>query len=312
MKQDFIWAEKYRPSTIDDCILPVELHKIFTSYLEKKQIPNLLLAGSPGIGKTSVAKALVNQSGSSFLFKNASIEGIDVLRNEITNFASTVSFKGGKKYVILDEADHLTHATQPALRAFIEQFSKNCGFILTCNYKNNIIEPLRSRLITVQFTIPKNEREKLLVKTYKKIEKILQLENVEFDPKVLLEIIENNFPDFRKTILALQQFATKHDNNITSAILSSQAQYSVEQLIPILKDRNFSNMRKWVGENIGSDVSSIFRILYDVAEVHVQKESLPDLIIILAEYQYKASQVSDQEINTAACLTEIMANIKFK
>ena len=309
--EEFLWVEKYRPKTIKDCILPDNLKQTFQEFINQDNIPNLLLTGGPGVGKTTVAKAMLEEIGADYIVINGSMNGnIDTLRNEIKDFASTMSFTSGRKYVILDEADYLNpQSTQPALRNFMEEFSKNCGFILTCNFKNRIIEPLHSRCSVVEFNIAKEDKPKMANNFFKRIGTILENEKVEADSKVLASIIMQYFPDFRRVLNELQRYSAT--GKIDSGILANTGDAPVEELVNHLKAKSFSEMRKWVAQNSDTDTASILRKLYDVANEKLKPHSVAQLVLILADYQYKAAFVADQEINLVACMTEIMANCEF-
>ena len=309
--KEFLWVEKYRPKKISDCILPDSLKNTFSEFVKQNNIPNLLLTGGPGVGKTTVAKAMLEEIGADYIVINGSMNGnIDTLRNEIKDFASTMSFTQGRKYVILDEADYLNpQSTQPALRNFMEEFSKNCGFILTCNFKNRIIEPLHSRCSVVEFNIPKAERPKVASQFFKSILNILKNENVPSNDKVVAKLIENYFPDFRRVLNELQRYSAT--GKIDTGILASNGDASINDLISYLKAKSFSEMRKWVAQNSDTDTATILRKLYDKANEKMQPHSVAQLVLIIADYQYKAAFVADQEINLVACMTEIMANCEF-
>lgn len=312
VRDHFLWVEKYRPKTIDNTILPVNLKAVFQQFVDQKNVPNLLLCGRAGVGKTTVARAMLEELGCDYIIINGSMNGnIDTLRVEIKNFASTVSFAGGRKYVILDEADYLNpNSTQPALRNFMEEFSKNCGFILTCNFKNKIIDPLQSRCSVVDFAIPKEERTAMANSFFKLVCKILETEDVKYDPKAVAEVVKKYFPDWRRVLNELQRYSAT--GRIDSGILTDIKQVSIKSLVKDMKDKNFTSVRKWVGENSDIDTSSFFRELYDTASEYLETKSIPQLVLILADYQYKAAFVADQEINIAACLTEIMVECTFK
>ena len=308
----FLWVEKYRPQKIDDCVLPEALKKTFKEYIIKGELPNFLLCGTAGTGKTTVTKALCNEIGAEYMFINGSEEsGIDVLRTKIKSFASSVSLTDAKKVVILDEADYLNpNSTQPALRAFIEEFSNNCRFILTCNFKNRIIEPLHSRCAVIEFKIDNAEKKNMLEGFFKRTRQILQQENIEFDPKVVAEMLTKYFPDFRRILNELQRYSVS--GKIDTGILVNVSEESYKSLIKFMKEKDFTEVRKWVGKNSDTDSVSLFRQLYDSACTIMEPISVPQLILILAEYQYKAAFVADHELNTMAAMTEIMANCKFK
>jgi DNA polymerase III delta prime subunit len=308
----FLWVEKYRPQKIDDCVLPEALKKTFKEYISKGELPNFLLCGTAGTGKTTVAKALCNEIGAEYMFINGSEEsGIDVLRTKIKSFASSVSLTDAKKVVILDEADYLNpNSTQPALRAFIEEFSNNCRFILTCNFKNRIIEPLHSRCAVIEFKIDNAEKKNMLEGFFKRTRQILTQENIEFDPQVVAEMLTKYFPDFRRILNELQRYSVS--GKIDTGILVNVSEESYKSLIKFMKEKDFTEVRKWVGKNSDTDSVSLFRQLYDSASTIMEPVSVPQLILILAEYQYKAAFVADHELNNMAAMTEIMANCKFK
>lgn len=312
MLQEFLWVEKYRPKVVQDTILPDDLKQTFQTFVDNKEIPNLILSGGPGVGKTTIARAMLEEIDCSYIVINGSMNGnIDTLRNEIKNFASTVSFKGGRKYVILDEADYLNpQSTQPALRNFMEEFSANCGFILTCNFVNRIITPLHSRCSVVQFKISKNDKPKLASAFFKRVMGILKTENVDADSKVVAEFVTKHFPDWRRVLNELQRYSAT--GKIDVGILSRIGDVSIKSLIDSLKGKDFSTMRKWVAENLDSDPTAIFRSLFDNMIEFVQPQSVPELVVLLGEYQYKSAFVADQEINLVAFLTEVMASCEFK
>ena len=310
--QEFLWVEKYRPNTLSDCILPDELKNTFQEFVNQQNIPNLLLSGSAGVGKTTVAKAMLEELGADYIVVNGSLHGnIDTLRTEIMNFATTVSFSEGRKYVILDEADYLNpQSTQPALRNFMEEYSKNCGFILTCNFKNRIIEPLQSRCSVVDFLFPKKLAPSLAGSFFERVKIILEQEQVKYDEKVLVEIIQRHFPDWRRVLNELQRYSVS--GIIDIGILSNSSQNAFKSLISLLKGKQFGDMRKWVGQNIDSDPTSIMRMLYDNASDLVKPSSIPQLVLLIGEYQYKSAFVADQEVNLVAFLTQVMAEVEFK
>lgn len=308
---EFLWVEKYRPKNINDTILPEGLKETFSSFVEQGNIPNLLLTGSAGVGKTTVARAMLEQIGADYIVINGSMNGnIDTLRNDIQQFASSMSFTGGRKYVILDEADYLNaNSTQPALRNFMEEFSRNCGFILTCNFKNRIIEPLHSRCSVVEFKISKEDLPKLAVQFFKRVVNILTTEKVEYDKAVVAELINRHVPDWRRVLNELQRYSV--NGKIDSGIFVNLQDENLKTLIGYIKAKNFSEMRKWVGENSDTDSAQLFRKFYDQAYNYIKPASIPELVVLIAKYQYQAAFVADPEINTAAFLTEIMVSLEF-
>lgn len=310
---NFLWCERYRPQRVKDTILPDSLKKTFQQFVDQDNVPNLLLTGRAGVGKTTIAKAMLEEIGADYIVINGSMNGnIDTLRVEIANFASTVSFSGGRKYVILDEADYLNpNSTQPALRNFMEEFSKNCGFILTCNFKNRIIEPLHSRCSVVEFAIPKSEKQAIAGQFYKRVCKILETENVEYDKSTVAELVKTYFPDWRRVLNELQRYSST--GRIDSGILANKSSDNISTLVNLMKDRNFTEVRKWVGENTDIDSTVLYRSLYDVLPQKVgSTQSVADAIIILAEYQYKEAFVADAEINRVAALATLMAEVEWK
>ena len=312
MNTDFLWVEQYRPKTIDDCILPDSLKTLFKSFIKKGELSNMLFSGTPGIGKTTVAKALCEEMNCDWIMINGSEEGgIDVLRNKIKNFASTVSLSGGKKVVILDEADYLNpQSTQPALRGFVEEFHKNCRFILTCNFKNRIIEPLHSRFSNIEFKVNPKDKPKLASRLFERAVYILKEQNVSYEDKVLVELITKHFPDFRKLINELQRYSVS--GSIDAGILVNVSDENLKTLVTHLKNKEFSDMRKWVVNNLDNDPVKIFRKIYDTLYTNLEPSTIPHAVLIIADYQYKSAFVADQEINLVACLTELMSQVKFK
>ena len=312
---DFLWVEKYRPRKIKDCILTEELKNTFTQFLKQKEIPNLLLSGSAGTGKTTVAKALCEELGSDYIVINGSDEGrqIDTVRSKIKNFASTVSLTedANHKVIIIDEADYMNaDSVQPALRNFIETFYKNCRFIFTCNYKNKILPALHSRCTVIDFAIKNGQKVKTAQALLKRLGKVLDDEQIEYDKKVLAELIQKYYPDFRRTINELQRYSVR--GKIDSGILFSLSEANTKELVKVLKEKRFNDMRKWVINNLDKEPSSLFTTIYELMYKSIEPQSVPQSILIIAGYQYKSAFVADQEINMVACLTEIMANCKFK
>ena len=310
--EQFLWVEQYRPRDIESCVLPKTLKSSLQSFVDKETLPNLILSGGPGIGKTTAARAMLEQIGSTYMFINGSEEsGIDVLRTKIKNFASTVSLEGGKKYLILDEADYLNpQSTQPALRGFIEEFHKNCGFILTCNYKNRIIPALQSRCSVIDFVIPNAEKAKLAQLFFKRVMEILNENEIKFNEKVVAELINNHFPDWRKVLNELQRYSVSGE--IDAGVLVNLGDKNIKDLMAMMKKKEFTNVRKWVVDNLDNDSDKLFRSIYDNLYEFVDPSSIPHVVVALGEYQYKAAFVADLEINMMACLTEIMGRVKFK
>jgi DNA polymerase III delta prime subunit len=313
MREDFLWVEKYRPKTIKDTILSPELKTLFQTFVNNKNVPNLLLTGSQGIGKTTVAKAMLEELGADYIVINGSDEGrlIDTLRTKIKNFASSVSLAGGRKYVILDEADYCNAETvQPALRNFMEEFSKNCGFIMTCNFVNKIIQPLHSRCSVVEFKIANKDKPAMGKELYVRILNILKQENISFEEKVIQEVLAKHFPDNRRILNELQRYsATGH---IDSGILANLSETSIKELMQLLKDKEFTTIRRWVGRNIDGDVAPMFRKIYDTINQYAKPSSLPQIVVTLADYQYKSAFVADQEVNFMAFLTELMVDTEWQ
>ena len=308
----FLWVEEYRPRDIESCVLPKTLKTSLQSFVDKETLPNLILSGGPGVGKTTAAKAMLEQIGATYMFINGSEEsGIDVLRTKIKNFASTVSLEGGKKYLILDEADYLNpQSTQPALRGFIEEFHKNCGFILTCNYKNRIIPALQSRCSVIDFIIPSAEKPKLAHSFFNRVLQILNENEIKYNEKVIVQLINNHFPDWRKVLNELQRYSVSGE--IDAGILINLGDKNIKDLMGMMKNKEFTNVRKWVVDSLDNDSDKLFRSVYDNLYEYVEPSSIPHVVVALAEYQYKAAFVADLEINMLACLTEIMGRAKFK
>ena len=309
--EHLLWTEKYRPKAIKDCILPDRLKKPFQEYVNQSNIPNLLLSGGAGVGKTTVAKAMCDEIGCDSLVINGSDEsGIDTFRVKIKNYASSMSLAGGRKVIIIDEADYLNpNSTQPALRNAIEEFASNCSFIFTCNYKNRIIDPLHSRCAVVDFTLRNGEKAKMASQFMKRITNILGDEKIEYDDKVIVELIKKHFPDFRRVINELQRYS--NFGKIDIGILAQIGDVPIEKVVGFIHEKNFKEIRKWIATN-DVDSNTLFRKLYDTLYEKLKSHSIPKAVLILADYQYKAAFVSDQEINTVACLTELMVECDFK
>ena len=310
--EKFLWVEKYRPTSVDECILPSNLKQTFKEFVKQKTIPNLILSGGAGVGKTTVANAMLNEIGATTMMINGSEEsGIDVLRTKIKNFASTSSLEGGRKYLILDESDYLNpQSTQPALRGFMEEFHKNCGFILTCNYKNRLIEPLHSRCSGVDFRIPKGEINKLCTQFFKRVKSILDEEAIKYDDKVILELITKYFPDWRRTLNELQKYSVS--GQIDSGILVNLSEVNINELMDALRKNEFTTVRKWIVNNLDNDPNRMFRVIYDSLYDYLDGSTIPHAVIIIGDYSYKSAFVADQEINMLACMTELMGAVKFK
>ena len=312
MREEFLWVEKYRPHKIADCVLPDNLKNTFQKFVEDGSIPNLLLSGTAGVGKTTVARAMLDEIDADYIILNGPLSvNKDALRTDIRNYAATVSFGGGRKYIIMDEADYLdANNVQPQLRNFIEEFSSNCGFIFTCNFINRIIDPLHSRCSVIEFKIGAKEKAGLAKQFMKRANFILNTENVKYESVVVAEVIMKHFPDWRRVLNELQRYGAS--GAIDSGILASVENVEIKELIKCLKNREFENMRKWVAQNANMDVNVLFRKLYDAASASLKPETIPALVLALADYQYKAAFVVDQEINMAACMTQIMMDCEFK
>ena len=311
MKDHFLWVEKYRPQTIEDCILPEATKATFKEFLKKGEVPNLLLCGTAGTGKTTVARALCEELGCDYIVINGSDEGrqIDTLRTKIKSFASSISFESKTKVVIIDEADYLNReSVQPALRAFIETFSENCRFIFTCNYKQKIIDPLHSRTTVIEFKTDKKDQPVLASKFMKRMQFVLDAEGVTYKDKVLAELLMKYIPDYRRVLNELQRYSSS--GTIDEGILSNISDINTKDLINSLKDKDWKKMRQWVANNVDTDPQGIFRYIYDSLLPEIK--TIPQMVLLIADYQYKAAFVADQEINLTACLTEIMASIQFK
>jgi DNA polymerase III delta prime subunit len=308
--EHLLWTEKYRPKNIEDCILPERLKKPFQEYVTQKNIPNLLLTGGAGVGKTTVAKAMCNEIGCDFMIINGSDEnGIDMVRNKITNYASSMSFTGGRKVIIIDEADYLSANAQAAFRNAIEEFAGNCSFIFTCNFKNKIIEPLHSRCAVIEFTLKASEKSSMAAQFFKRIQTILSDEEIAYETPVVAELIKKHFPDFRRVINELQRFSKF--GKIDTGVLAQIIDVSLADIIKFIKDKDFGAIRKWVASN-DVDPASLYRKLYDNLYEVLKPQSIPQAVVIIADYQYKQAFVADQEINLVACLTELMVSLEFK
>ena len=311
MREEFLWVEKYRPRTVAETILPDNIKATFQQFVDKNEIPNLMLPGGAGTGKTTIARALCEQVGADYIIINGSMNGgIDTLRNDIKNFASTVSFSGGRKIVILDEADYLTPQTQAALRNFMEEFSKNCGFILTCNFKNRIIAPLHSRCSVIDFKIANSDKPKLAAQLLKRTEEILAKENIEYDKQALAAVIMKFYPDNRRILNELQRYGAS--GKIDSGILAGMSNENFRDLVTLVKEKKWKDMRKWVGENLDTEPTALMRKFYDQAFDLIEPQSIPTMVLLIADYQYKAGFVADQEINLVAFLTQCMTELEFK
>jgi DNA polymerase III delta prime subunit len=313
MSDQYLWVEKYRPATIDECILPEKLKQTFKEYVATGELPTFLFSGTAGVGKTTVARALCNEVGADVLFINGSDEGrsIDTLRTTIKGFASTVSLTDAKKVVILDEADYMTAASvQPALRGFIEEFSNNCRFIFTCNFKNKIIEPLHSRCAVIDFKIDNAEKPAIAAGFFKRVTQILKTEGIDYDTKVVVELINKHFPDYRRILNELQRYSVS--GKIDAGLLVNMSDESYKTLVDYLKDKDFKKTRQWIAQNSDIETSSLFDHLYDKASDYLDPASIPTMVLVLADYQYKDAFVANHELNTMAAMTEIMMQCKFK
>ena len=311
-ERQFLWCEKYRPTTIDECVLPDSLKSTFKEFIQSGQVPNFLFSGTAGVGKTTVAKALCNEIGAEYLILNGSDEGryIDILRDKVKSFASTISLTSARKVIIIDEADYLNpQSVQPFLRNFMEEFSENCRFILTCNFKNRIIEPLHSRCTCIEFKIDSKDTQRISANFFKRVINILNVENIEYDTKVVVALIKKHFPDYRRILNELQRYSVS--GKIDSGILVAANAGIIDPLLDALREQKFSEARLWVGSNTDIDTSELFRILYDRADEYLSQESIAGMILILADYQNRAAFVNDAEINIMAALVELMTSCKF-
>ena len=309
---NFLWVEKYRPKTIDDCILSNTIKGTLNDLVKEERVPNLMFTGPAGVGKTTVARAICDMTNSDYIIINGSDEGrmIDTLRTKMTQFCSTISLRGGRKVVIIDEADYMNpDSVQPAMRGFIEKFTENCSFIFTCNYKNRIIEPIHSRCAVVDFTSPKSEKPEIANAFLNRCDHILKSENIEYDKRVIVELINKHFPDFRRMLNEMQRYSTS--GQIDSGILANIGELNLNALVSALREKNFPNMRQWVTSNVDNDPASVYRKIYDKLYEVVDKNSIPQAVLIIADYQYKSAFVADQEINLVACLIELMAECEF-
>ena len=313
MREDFLFVEKYAPKSIDECILPKELKEFFIDIRNTKEVPNLILAGPSGVGKTSTIKALATELGMDFMMINGSEEGryIDTIRNKVQTYASTVSLSNsnGKKILLIDEADNLTHDAQKALLGVIEKLQKNCTFIFTCNYKNKILPALHSRCSSLDFAIPSKEKPKLAAAFFQRIIHILETKNIEYDKRVLVELVQKYFPDFRRTLNELQRFTSSGNLNIGAITSTSNA--NIKELTSLMKENNFGGVRKWVVENLDNDVNKILRQIYDTLYIELVPSTIPFAILVIAKYQYQSGFCMDQEINLMACLIEIVRECEF-
>ena len=312
-RDDFLWVAKYRPTKISECVLPSDLQEPFSDFIDQGKLPNLIFAGGPGTGKTTAAMALCEETQTDYLMVNGSDEGrnIDTVRTTLNQFCSSVSMTGNRKAIIMDEADYMNpDSVQPALRGFVEKFGNNVSFIFTCNYPNRIIDPIHSRCAVIDFLIPNNEKPKIAEKYLELCEGILEKESVKFEKKVLIQLIMKHFPDFRRVLNELQRYSSS--GKIDTGILTSLEELNVTELVESLKTKRFSDMRKWTNSNMDSDTTRIFRKLYDSLSSYLKPQSVPQAVLIIADYQYKSAFVADQEINMVACLTEIMVECSFK
>mgnify|MGYP001379462828 FL=1 len=312
-RDDFLWVEKYRPHKISDCVLPSDLSEPFSEFVEQGKVPNLILTGGPGTGKTTAARALCDETKTDYLMVNGSDEGrnIDTVRTTLNQFCSSISMTGNRKAIIMDEADYMNpDSVQPALRGFIEKFGNNVSFLFTCNYPNRIIDPIHSRCAIFDFFIPVNEKPKIGTRYLERCCQILEENEVEYDKRVVRELVGKHFGDFRRIINELQKYSAS--GKIDAGILSTISEINVNELVNYLKNKKFSEMRKWANSNMDTDVVRVFRKMYDVLNMHLKPQSVPQAVLIIADYQYKSAFVVDQEINLVACLTEIMVECEFK
>ena len=312
MSESLLWVEKYRPRTIEDCILPESIKKTLRDVVSQNKIPNMMFTGTSGIGKTTAARAICNETQADYLIINGSDEGrmIDTLRTKLTQFCSTISLSGNRKVVIIDEADYMNaDSVQPAMRNFTERFADNCSFIFTCNYKNRIIEPIHSRCAVIDFSLKNGEKQVIAARFMKRVEGILTDESIDYDKEVIAKLVLKHFPDFRRVLNELQRYSTSGE--INSGVLANIKEMNLKELIDSLREKNFSKMRQWVVANVDNDPATVYRKIYDELYNVVDKGSIPQAVLTIAEYQYKSAFVADQEINLVACLVELMAECEF-
>ena len=312
MSESLLWVEKYRPRTIEDCILPESIKKTLRDVVSQNKIPNMMFTGTSGIGKTTAARAICNETQADYLIINGSDEGrmIDTLRTKLTQFCSTISLSGSRKVVIIDEADYMNaDSVQPAMRNFTERFADNCSFIFTCNYKNRIIEPIHSRCAVIDFSLKNGEKQIIAARFMKRVESILAAESIDYDKEVIAKLVLKHFPDFRRVLNELQRYSTSGE--INSGVLANIKEMNLKELIDSLREKNFSKMRQWVVANVDNDPATVYRKIYDELYNVVDKGSIPQAVLTIAEYQYKSAFVADQEINLVACLVELMAECEF-
>ena len=312
MSESLLWVEKYRPRTIEDCILPESIKKTLRDVVSQNKIPNMMFTGTSGIGKTTAARAICNETQADYLIINGSDEGrmIDTLRTKLTQFCSTISLSGSRKVVIIDEADYMNaDSVQPAMRNFTERFADNCSFIFTCNYKNRIIEPIHSRCAVIDFSLKNGEKQVIAARFMKRVEGVLTDESIDYDKEVIAKLVLKHFPDFRRVLNELQRYSTSGE--INSGVLANIKEMNLKELIDSLREKNFSKMRQWVVANVDNDPATVYRKIYDELYNVVDKGSIPQAVLTIAEYQYKSAFVADQEINLVACLVELMAECEF-
>ena len=312
MSESLLWVEKYRPRTIEYCILPESIKKTLRDVVSQNKIPNMMFTGTSGIGKTTAARAICNETQADYLIINGSDEGrmIDTLRTKLTQFCSTISLSGSRKVVIIDEADYMNaDSVQPAMRNFTERFADNCSFIFTCNYKNRIIEPIHSRCAVIDFSLKNGEKQVIAARFMKRVEGILTDESIDYDKEVIAKLVLKHFPDFRRVLNELQRYSTSGE--INSGVLANIKEMNLKELIDSLREKNFSKMRQWVVANVDNDPATVYRKIYDELYNVVDKGSIPQAVLTIAEYQYKSAFVADQEINLVACLVELMAECEF-